>query len=120
MTRIDSTVYPDNKRAEKRDKPDQFCSAIIRIGGIPVYQVELKDISENGTCFIVRDESTILRHLRVGEQIDIQFHNQDGNGINAFHRSKIIYITGENRGRYKGHRLVGVQILERLSLSLNK
>lgn len=116
MTGIDSTVYPDNKRTEKRDKSDQFCRAIIRIGGIPVYHVELKDISKNGTCFLVKDDSTILRHLKVGEQVDIQFHNQDGIGITALHRSKIIHITGTNRGRYKGHRLVGVQILERLSL----
>ena len=116
MTDIDSTTHPDDNRAETRDKPDQFCSAIIRIGGIPVYQFELKDISKNGTCFIVRDDSTILRHLKVGELVDIQFRNQNGDGIIAFHRSKIIHITGANRGLYKGHRLVGVQIIERLSL----
>ena len=116
MAGIDTTIYPNNKRNERRDKSDQFCSAVIRIAGIPVYQVELKDISKNGTCFLVRDDSAILRHLKVGELVDIQFHKQDGDGIIAFHRSKIIHITGANRDRYKGHRLVGVQILERLSL----
>jgi len=104
------------RRSQERIDASRGCSAIVRLKGIPVYQFKLKDISGNGTCFLVKEESSIMRHLRVGQEIEIQFHGIDGVLPAMVHRSQIMHITRSDQGRYKGHRLVGVRVLSRLPI----
>lgn len=104
------------RRNQERVESLRGCSAVIRLRGIPVYQFKLKDLSGNGTCFLVKEESSILRHLTLGQEIEIQFHGIDGILAAMVHRSQIMHITRSNQGRYRGHILVGVRILSRLPI----
>jgi len=104
------------RRNQERIDASRGCSAVVRLQGIPVYQFKLKDISGDGTCFLVREESSILRHLRVGQEIEIQFHGIDGILPAMVHRSEIKHITRSDQSRYKDHVLVGVRILGRLPI----
>jgi hypothetical protein len=99
----------------KASKP--VCHAVVRISGIPVQQFKLKDISQNGTCFLVAENSAILRNLAVGQEIEIQFRFPDTNHSAVFHRSEIMHITRAPQGSYEGHCLVGVRILSQLKIT---
>ncbi|HHP7234188.1 MAG TPA: PilZ domain-containing protein [Desulfobacterales bacterium] len=116
MSEYNAIHESGERRSEERTESLRDCSAVVRLKGIPVYQFKLKDLSGNGTCFLVKEESSIMRHLQVGQEIEIQFHGIDGIQSAAVHRSQIMHITRSNHGRYKGHCMVGVRILGRLSL----
>lgn len=104
------------KREEGRNLTSPDCSAVVRISGIPIHQFELRDISRNGTCFLVAEDSSILRHLHAGMEIEIQFHLLANGQPSEFHRSEIMHITRANQGRFKGYCFVGVRIVSRLKV----
>jgi hypothetical protein len=111
----DSKVPDDERRLDNRQDVLPDCTAVVRIGGIPVHRFQLKDVSRNGTCFLVEEDSSILRHLHVGQEIEIQLHLAEETQPSVFYRSQIMHITRAARGSYHGHRLVGVQILSKLT-----
>ena len=108
--------YSAERRTEERDASKPDCSAVVRISGIPVQQFKLKDISRNGTCFLVDEDSAILRNLTVGQEIEIQFRFPAGQRPTVFHRSEITHITRASQGDYEGHCLVGVRSLSQLKI----
>lgn len=109
--------FQGERRAEQRDDAKAECHAVVRVSGIPVQQFRLKDISQNGTCFLVAIDSAVLRNLSVGQEIEIQFHFDSAGHPTVFHRSEITHITKAPQGLYEGHCLVGVRILSRLKIS---
>ena len=109
MSENESNDYSGERRSEERDESKSECHAVVRISGIPVQQFKLKDISQNGTCFLVAEDSAILRNLNVGQEIEIQFRT-------VFHRSEITHITRALQGAYEGYCLVGVRILSQLKI----
>ena len=105
-----------DKRRDERAATSPECNAVVRISGIPIHRFILRDISRNGTCFLVAEDSTILRHLRVGMEIEIQFHLGSSRQPQEFHRSEIVHITRANEGRFKGYCFVGVRIVSRFKV----
>jgi integration host factor subunit alpha len=118
-----STSLPTDEFAERRsqrridDLPDGI--AIVRVGGIPVYQFKLKDVSVNGTSFLVQNDSNILRNIRVGQEIDIRVGlNAEGTVSTIYQRCEIRHITRQEAGRFKGNFIIGVNILGRMVTQL--
>jgi len=116
LSENDSSDYTGERRSEERGESIPECRAVVRISGIPVQQFKLKDISQNGTCFLVAEDSAILRNLNVGQEIEIQFRFPTANHPTVFHRSEITHITRAQQAAYEGYRLVGVRILSRLKV----
>ena len=105
-----STEEITERRSQHRldSLPDGI--AIVRVGGIPVYQFKLKDVSENGSSFLVRDDSTVLRNIRVSQEIDIRVSlNTEGTVPSIYQRSEICHITRQEVGRYKGYFIIGIK-----------
>ena len=105
-----------DKRSEERRGTGLECSAVVRVSGIPVHQFKLRDISKNGTCFLVEEDSSILRQLHAGRELEIQFNISKSGQPSEFHRSEIMHITRANQGQFKGNCLVGVRIISRLKV----
>ncbi len=105
-----------DKRREERSATSPECGAVVRVSGIPIHQFKLRDISHNGTCFLVAEDSSILRNLRSGMEIEIQFHLGPGGRPREFHRSEIMHITRANEGQFKGYCFVGVRIVSRFKV----
>ncbi|MGD2009579.1 MAG: PilZ domain-containing protein [Desulfobacterales bacterium] len=116
LSENESNDYSRERRSEERDESMPECHAVVRISGIPVQQFKLKDISQNGTCFVVAEDSAILRNLNVGQEIEIQFRFPAANHPTVFHRSEITHITRAPQATYEGHCLVGVRILSQLKI----
>lgn len=117
MSENESNEFAGERRSVERDASKPECHAVVRISGIPVQQFKLKDISQNGTCFLVAEDSAILRNLNVGQEIEIQFRFTAVNHPTVFHRSEITHITRAPQGTYAGYCLVGVRILSQLKIS---
>lgn len=99
------------KRSEKRAFPKGFHGAEIKLIGIPLYQFKLKDISDNGASLLMKENSSMINHLKIGQSLKIKFYSDDHPEFNGYLESEIKHITKIDKGRYKGHCLVGVQIL---------
>ena len=109
-------VKQDNlteKRSESRSAPKAFHSASIKLVGVPLYQFKLKDTSENGASILVKEDSFMLNYLEVGQTLRINFSSDLESDHNGDYESEIIHITKVDKGRYKGHYLVGVRILDK-------
>ena len=109
-------VKKDNlteKRSESRSAPEGFQSASIKLVGVPLYQFKLKDTSENGASILVKEDSFMLNYLEVGQILKIDFSSDLETDHNGDYESEIMHITKVDKGRYKGHYLVGVRILDK-------
>jgi len=102
-----------NKRSESRDAPKGFHGASIKLVGVPLYQFKLKDTSENGASILVKEDSFMLNYLKVGQTLQINFSSDLEFDHNGDFETEIVHITRVDKGRYKGHYLVGVQILDK-------
>ena len=102
-----------NKRSESRDAPKGFHGASIKLVGVPLYQFKLKDTSENGASILVKEDSFMLNYLKVGQTLRINFSSDLEFDHNGNFETEIVHITKVDKGRYKGHYLVGVQILDK-------
>jgi len=106
-----------NKRSESRDAPKGFHGASIKLVGVPLYQFKLKDSSENGASILVKEDSFMLNYLKVGQTLQINFSSDLEFDHNGDFETEIVHITKVDKGRYKGHYLVGVRILDKKDTS---
>jgi len=103
------------RRSEKRENTETLNSVIVRITGIPVHQFKFKDISRKGNCFIVKEDSAMLRNLTIGEKLEIGYQNTDGSQSIKIYIAEVRHITKACDGRFKGHYLIGIKIIKALS-----
>ena len=105
--------YPTDRRTDDRHLPKKFYSVEMKLAGLPIYQFKLKDVSENGVCFMVKEDSAILEYLEVALLLDMQYYSEDKTEPSEIFRSEIKHITKATEKPYKGNYMVGVMILEK-------
>jgi len=100
------------RRSEPRTITEGLYSVEINLGGsIPIYQFKLRDISANGACFLVREDSPILRYLKVGQKLNLKYYSTDKSNPTEYYKSEIMHITKTDSERLKRHFLVGVLVV---------
>ncbi|UCF94986.1 MAG: PilZ domain-containing protein [Desulfobacterales bacterium] len=110
--------YPAERRSEPRTPTERFYSVEINLGAaLPIYLFKLREVSLKGACIVVKEDSSILRHLNVGQLLDLKYYSTDKSNPVEFLKTEIKHITKAEYGRFKGHYLVGVSILEKLNPS---
>lgn len=93
----------------------RFHSVEIKLGApLPIYQFNLRDISENGVCILVKEDSPILEHLKVGQELELKYYAQDDSKANVVRevQTRIRHITKGKPGHFNGHYMVGVMFME--------
>ena len=113
MTDEISAKYPFDRRAETRQPTKKFHSVEMKLGALPIYLFKLKEVSSNGACFMVKEESAILKHLKVGQLLNMRYHTDNEMEPPEVFRSEIKHITKALENPYKGHYAVGIRLLER-------
>jgi len=71
---------------------------------------KLRDISNNGLCILVKQDSTVFRQLKEGDILDMEY-----NPTEASCPAKLLktQITSKNCcDRFKGHSLVELSIID--------
>ena len=77
-----------------------------------LYQFKILESPVYGMGFLVQEGSAIMKHLNVGDVVDMRYYpvNQDAE-IESF-RTEIRHIAKDYNGRFRGHYLVGLSIVD--------
>ncbi len=80
------------------------------------YQFPLRDWSYTGLGILARQGSKILDYIREGQIFSVTLRRQEGIGLSLeAYRMEIRHISDPVQGRYPGHKIVGLGILEKES-----
>ena len=111
----------DNENAsfqEKRRRPRQIIEKYYSVEfEIPVkdaravYQYKIRDISDHGMCLLVREDSAVLKHMKVGDEMRMKYWPEAASGPPRQVTTRVRHITKDKQGRFKGHYLVGLYIM---------
>ncbi len=102
---------PIDRRSETRALVDQYYSVEFSKQSLDnIYQFKIWNISSKGICIIVREDSTVIGHLKVGDILDMKYYPTDQSSPVEYSKTEITHITKDDQGRYKGHYLVGISI----------
>jgi len=63
---------------------------------------------------LVKNNSAILNHLNVGEIMDLKYHAPDGPKAAECLKTEIKQVTKDDEGRFKGHHVIGLSIIDSL------
>ncbi len=102
------------KRSEPRSIIDKYYSVEFSISNSAyIYQFKIWDISKKGVCVLVKEDSDLLNHLKVGDILNLKYYSTDSSRPIEYLKTKIRHITKDEEGRFKGLCLVGLSILEK-------
>jgi len=104
----------EEKRNAARSPQLQNHRAEIKLVGEPIYQFKVADVSGQGAGLVVPETSAFLDLIEVDQVLDITFLSPRGSEPDGAYKAQIRHITELDHSRYKGVRLVGVRLLERL------
>ena len=103
---------PD-RRSEHRSPGERYYSVQFTTPGLAsFYQFKLWNISSSGMCILVKESSDVLRHIEIGDTLDMTYYLAESQGAHENLRTQIKHITKNVDGRFKGHCLIGLAILE--------
>ncbi len=113
MANNDPNDHIPERRSEKRRTDDRYYSVQFPAPGLDfVYQFKLWNISTKGMCILVKEDSVLLKQLEVDQIIHMTYYLADTQGANEVLKTQIKHITRHENGRFKGHYLIGLEILK--------
>jgi hypothetical protein len=112
MQKDASDSITTEKRSEPRSTKLRDYRVEIKFVGEPIYQFRVIDVSTKGAGLLINDNSAFLKMIKVGQIVDVNFISPKGSNPTGIYKAEIRHITKMNKGRYNGHRLVGILILE--------
>ena len=90
----------------------RFYSVEVDVGGIEYpYQFKLWNGYSGVNFVLVKENSKIVRRLHAGDVFNMKYHSIDSNSPSEFIYTEITDITREDKGRFKGHYLVELSLL---------
>ena len=101
----------EDRRSESRQNVKGYYTAEIRLVGVPLHEVKLKDLSSKGACIIFQDNSSLLNHLQIGKDLTVKYFLEDRSKPSKMFRAEVTHITEVKEGRFKVYYLVGLSIL---------
>ena len=102
--------YVENKD-ESSTILDQYYSVQFSLSKMdPAYLFKLRDISSNGLCILVKQDSTVFRQLNEGDILDMEYNPTESSGPTKLLKTQ---ITSKNcYDRFKEHSLVELTIID--------
>jgi len=86
----------------------------IKLERTPIYQFRVINVTTGGAGILIKEESAFLKMIEVGQIVAADFISPQGSDPSGLHKVEIIHIAKTSQQEYKGHRVVGVSILEKL------
>lgn len=114
----ETTVLSRNPNRRNRYRSTDLSNPMveIRLAGGPLYQLKVRDLSNEGAGIVVRSDSNFLKMIQVGQKLDVRLILPvNYKGPSGHYRSKVEHITEIADGPYSGHLVVGVSILAGIS-----
>ena len=74
MAEIISPIQVKERRSEKRKSIDRFYYVEIDLGPpLPIYQFKVRNISGHRACLLVKEDSSILKSLNIGQKLKMNY-----------------------------------------------
>jgi hypothetical protein len=113
-------MYKNSVSEEKRIKPRHPALSehmvVFTFPGAPLYQLKAKDISETGIGVIVKPDSKFLKLIEIGQEMKVELLAPlESRHIQGFYRARIAHITALAEGRFKGYKLVALELISKIS-----
>lgn len=103
---------PVDRRSENRTVIDRYYSVEFQKKGVDgIYLFKIWNLSPSGICIIVKEDSALMAHLKVGDILDMKYHPAGDVGPIERVKTEITHITTDAQGRFKGHYLVGLSMI---------
>ncbi len=100
------------RRSEQRHPAEVYHSVQMTVPGLPnLYMFKIWNISSKGMCVLVKHDSAILKHLKVGDELKMTYFTQGPAATAETLETRIEHITQNQTGRFAGHYLVGLSII---------
>jgi hypothetical protein len=107
------TARPWSSQAQAETKGENYHSVEFSPSGLADhYLFKIWCMGPSPLCFLVKENSDILNGLQVGDTLNMKYYPNDPGYSPAYLPTQIRDITRKHEGRFKGHCLVGLQILE--------
>ena len=104
----------EDRRPESRTMLDRYYSVEFQLQDTGnVYQFKLRDMSSKGLGILVNKDSAVLKHLKVGDTVDMKYIPPESAGSSESLKTQIAHITQKDEEPFKGHFLIGLLITER-------
>lgn len=114
MRKNSSESIAEEKRVEPRATRFRNYRIEIKLVGAPIYQFKVNDVTEKGAGLLINESSKFLKMIEVGQMVDANFISPQGSNPSGMYKVKIKHISQTDGSRYKGFRLVGILIREKL------
>lgn len=97
-------------KAESRTILDKYYSVQFSLSKMdPAYLFKLRNISDNGLCILVKQESPAFKQLNVGDILNMEYNPTESSGPTKLLKTQ---ITSKNcYDCFKGHSLVELKVL---------
>jgi hypothetical protein len=66
-----------DRRPKSRRTIDKYHSVEFSISDCPCYQFKTSDTSSKGICVLVREDSCLVDHLKVGDILNLKYYPAD-------------------------------------------
>jgi len=97
----------------KMASANQYDNVEISIGGMaPTYVFKLRDISPIGMGVLVKEGSDLLNQIEMGQIVNMRYNLAQRTDLSRCYETVIDQITKDSQGRFKGHLIVGLSVLE--------
>jgi tetratricopeptide (TPR) repeat protein len=107
--------------SEARQREEKYYSAEFSLKELKfAYQFRIQNIESKSMCVLIRKNSEILPCLKVGDILEIKYYANSTRYPPEQQTTIISDITKDNQGRFKGHYLVSLKILEKLATPFGK
>ena len=112
MKDVKGTENSRGYTVETKGNGDGYHSVEFSIKGIDLpYQFKIWNTANMSMCVLVKEDSAILPRIKVGDTLDMKFYSgESGYPTNSI-QTTIRHIS-KDEGRFRGHYLVALEILE--------
>lgn len=101
------------RRSEPRTRAEQYHSAEFMFEGVEAhYQFRIWDTASSSMCVLVKETSEVLALLTVGVTLRVKYYSGNSAYPSEARDTVIRHVTRDDRGRFKGHYLVGLEIVQ--------
>jgi len=108
--RISTNNFPESKTVS-RYILDNYYSVQFSLNEMgPIYLFKLRNISLNGPCIMVKEDSSIFEQIEVGDILHMEFKPPELSVPNKLLKTRI--ISKNSHDLFTGHSLVGLSIIE--------
>lgn len=113
---MERTGQTPDRRLEHRATKLTSHRAEIKFTGVPIYQLKVRDLSSKGAGIVARTDSNFLRLIQVGQELEVKLISfAAASGMSGRYRSRIAHISELKEGRFRGHMVVGLSILNKIN-----